>query len=365
MKRLAEFAISLALGGLILDAVLRHFDLRQTMECVRQARPSLLSLGAGLMVAAYLLRGVRWRIWERSLSYWDSLRLILIGFMGNNVLPVRLGEILRAHCAAAKTTHDRGRTTALASIVAERVLDGTVLGVFGLVAVIAVPMDRRLRWALLLVSLAFAGLMWVLILGIRHHRLVRSFISAANWKFPVRVAAFAREKATQFLDGFLPLGTLPRILGAIATTGVVWGLETGFCYCVGLAVWEGMTVRAALLFLVVVNFASLLPLTVGGIGTIEAVAPLFLISSGILPYLALAMVLLQHAGQYLFTTMSGGILYLVGGFYRIPLDRPKTAAPHPPAPPVPSRAIEETRSSLGQLAASVELRPAPRGEVQL
>ena len=74
------------------------------------------------------------------------------------------------------------------------------------------------------------------------------------------------------------------------------------------------------------------------------------------------MVLLQHAGQYLFTTMSGGLLYLVGGFYRIPLDRPKTVAPHPP---VPSSAIEETRSSLGQLAASVELRPAPRGEVQL
>src|SRR6516162_5531387 len=244
MKRLAEFAISLALGGLILDAVLRHFDLRQTMECVRRARPGLLSLGAGLMVAAYLLRGVRWRIWERSLSYWNSLRLILIGFMGNNILPARLGEILRAHCAAAKTTHDRGRTTALASIVAERVLDGTVLGVFGLVAVVAVPVDRRLRWALLLASLAFAGLMWGLILGIRHHRLVRSFISAGNWRFPARVAAFVREKANQFLDGFLALGTLPRMLGAIATTAVVWGLESGFYHCVGLAVWEGMTVRA-------------------------------------------------------------------------------------------------------------------------
>jgi len=46
------------------------------------------------MVVAYLLRGARWRIWERNLTYWDSLRLILIGFMGNNVLPARLGEIL-------------------------------------------------------------------------------------------------------------------------------------------------------------------------------------------------------------------------------------------------------------------------------
>jgi len=64
---------------------------------------------------------------------------------------------------------------------------------------------------------------------------------------------------------------------------VVWGIEIGFYYFVGLAVWEGMSVPTALLFLVVVNFASLVPFTIGGIGTIEAVVPVFLISSGISP----------------------------------------------------------------------------------
>jgi dolichyl-phosphate beta-glucosyltransferase len=365
MKRLAEFAISLVFGTLILHAVLKHFDLRQAMGCVRQARPSLLMLGAGLMVAAYLLRGVRWRIWERSLSYWDSLRLVLIGFMGNNVLPARLGEILRAHCAAAKTSHDRGRTNALGSIAAERILDGMVLGVFGLVPVVAVPLDRRLQWALFLVSFTFASLILGLIFGIRHHERDRLLMSAARWKFPWHVGAFTHEKSMQFLDGFRPLRTSPRMIGAIAATAVVWGLEIGFYYCVGLAVWGAMTVRIAVLFLVVVNLASLLPLTMGGIGTIEAVAPLFLISAGVLSHLALAMVLLQHAGQYLFTTISGGILYLAGRFYRIPLARPKTEAPRHPAPPAPLSVIEETRSSLDQLAASAELKPASRGEIQL
>ncbi len=365
MKRLAEVAISLALGAAVLYAVFMHFDLQYAMNSVRHAHPSLLVLGVMLMVASYLLRGARWQIWERSLSYWNSLRLILIGFMGNNILPARLGEILRAHCAAAKTSHDRGRTTALASIAAERILDGMILGVFGLVAVLILPVDRPLRWGLFLVSLAFASLILGLILSIRHHDWARSFISVANRKFSGRAAAFAGEKAIQFLEGFLPLGTLPRMLGAIATTAVIWGLEIGLYYCVGLAVWDGMSVRTALLFLVVVNFASLLPLTMGGIGTIEAVAPVFLISSGVLPYLALAMVLLQHAGQYLFTTISGGILYLAGRFYRIPLARPKSAVPGRPVTVVSSSVVEETRSNLGQLAASVGLKPARRGEYQL
>ena len=365
MKRLTEFALSLVLGGLLLFVLFRHFDLRQTMESIRRAHSGLLILGLALMVVAYLLRGARWQIWERSLSYWDSLRLILIGFMGNNVLPARLGEVLRAHCAAAKTDNDRGRTTALASIAAERILDGLVLSVFGLVAIGLVHVDRRLQWALFLVSLAFAGLTAALVLSFRHHEWILSLISAANRKFPGHVTAFMREKAAQLVDGLLPLGTVPRMAGALTATAVIWGIEIGACYYFGLAVWGGMTVRTALLFLVVVNFASLLPLTMGGIGTIEAAGPFFLISSGVSAPLALAMVLLQHAGQYVFTTITGGVLYLTGGFHRIPLGRPKTAAPPRPASASPSSVVEEARSSLGRLSASVELTPAPRGEVQL
>jgi dolichyl-phosphate beta-glucosyltransferase len=367
MKRLTRFGMSLVVSGLILYAVLRRFDLQQTMASVRQAHTVLLVLGVTLMVIAYLLRGARWQIWERSLSYPDSLRLILIGFMGNNILPARLGEILRAHCAAAKTSDDRGRTTALASIAAERILDGLILSVFGLVGLALVPVDRSLQWTLLLVSLAFAGLTSGLVLGIRFHERIRRVIAAANRKFPGHMTAFAREKANYFLDGLLPLGVLPRMLGAIATTAIIWGIEIGFYDLVGLAVWHGMSLRTALLFLVVVNFASLIPFTMGGIGTIEAAATVFLISSDIPPYPALSMVLLQHACQYFFTTITGGIFYLAGGFYRISFPRPKVTAPAPtrPAPPTPSQVIEKTRVSLGQLDASVELKPASRGEIQL
>ena len=365
MKRLSQFIMSLVFGGLVFYALFWRFDLHQTMASVRQADLGLLTLGATLMVLAYLVRGARWRIWERSLSYWDSSRLILIGFMGNNLLPARLGEILRAHCTAAKTGDDRGRTTALASIAVERILDGLILALFGLVGSALVPVDRRLQWVLFLFSLAFAGLTSGLVLGIRFHERIRSFITALNRKFPGHMTAFAREKATQFLDGLLPLGTLPRMLGAIIATSLVWGIELGSYYFVGLAVWDGMTVGTALLFLVAVNFASLVPFTVGGIGLIETVAPVYLISSGVPPYPALAMVLLQHAGQYFFTTITGGILYLAGGFYRIPLAHPKASAPRHPAPVAPSPVLEETRLRLGQLGASVELKPTPRAEIQL
>ena len=375
MKRAAQFILSLAVGGLIMRLVLRQFDLHQVMGAFRQAHPGVLILGISLMVAGYLVRGERWRIWEHSLSYWDSLRLILIGFMGNNVLPARLGEVLRAHCAAAKTDSDRGRTAALASIAAERILDGLLLAAFGLVGILLVPIDRRLQWTLFLVLLAFALLALGLVLSIHHHERIREFIAATSRRFPGHVTKFAQQKSSHFLDGLLPLGTFGRMAGAIAVTAVIWTIEIGSYYFIGQAVWSGMTLRTALLFLVVVNFASLIPLTIGGIGTIEAVALAFLVSSGIARYPALAMILLQHASQYFFTTITGGILYLAGGFYRIPLAKPKAASARKASAAaasgatssasVTSSVIEQARSSLGQLGELVELKPTPRSEVEL
>lgn len=350
MRRLTETVVSLVLGGLILYAVLTRFELRQTLEAVRRAHANLLMLAGSLSVTAWLLRGARWRIWERSLTYWDSLRLILIGFMGNNVLPARLGEILRAHCAAAKTRESRGRTSTLASIAAERILDGLVLGAFGLAAISIVPLQHPLQWVLLLSSLFFAVLIVALVFTFLRHEWVRSLAFAVNQAFPGRITAFARQKVAGLLDGLLPLGTVPRMAGAIAATVAIWSVEMAACYLFGRAVWGGMSLRAALLFLVVVNFAAIVPLTMGGIGTVEVAGPLFLIGSGVSAPLALAMVLLWHAWQYFFTTICGGILYLAGGFHRIPIARPKSAAhrdvPPPPGPSVSEDTCQALRSSL-------------------
>jgi dolichyl-phosphate beta-glucosyltransferase len=366
MKRCGKAVISIGVGGILLYEVLANVGLHETIASVRQSRPSFLILGFALMVLAYLVRSARWLIWESSLSYWNSLRLILIGFMGNNILPARLGELLRAHCTSPKTSDDRGRTTALASISAERILDGVTLATFGLAGIALVPIGRPFKEILFFVSLGFAVLALVLIVSIRSHGATRSLIGAASRKFPGHLPAYAHEKATQFLEGLLPLRVPTRMLQAIVASAFIWAIELASYYCFGLAVWRGMTIEIALMFVVAVNFASLIPLSIGGIGPIEAAGPLFLVSSGVPAYpMALAMVLLQHGSQYLFTTASGATFYLTGGFHRISLRHPKnpirqrsTAAPF-------STVVDDTRSVLGEMSSSLGLRPRHPTDVQL
>ena len=366
MKRTFQVTLSVAVAALVLHTLLRGFDGQEIQRLLHAAEPGRLLAAGALMVLAYLVRAARWTIWESSLTYWNSLRLILIGFMGNNVLPARLGEVLRAHCTAAKTSYERGRTTALASIAAERVFDGLTLGVLGLVGLALVPVDPRLQTGLFAVSCAFAGLMAALVCGLRSHATIRSWVAAAHRKFPGHVTAVARQRSNQFLDGVLMLATRSRMLAALGISSAIWTIELMFYYQIGLAVWGEMRLSVALMFLVTVNFASLVPFTIGGIGSIEAVAPWFLISAGIPAHPAFAMVVLQHASQYIFTTVAGGVLYFAGGFHLLSVRKPHAPRRTPRrAQAVPSPIIDEARSTLGRLGASGTLRPVHRGQIAL
>jgi dolichyl-phosphate beta-glucosyltransferase len=366
MKSSIKATVSILIAGILLYAALSRFGLSQTMAAIKAARPQLLLLGTVLMVLSYFFRAARWPIWERSLTYWNSFRLILIGFMGNNLLPARLGEILRAHCTSAKTRQDRGRTTALASIAAERILDGAMLAILALAGIATVSIDKQLRTGLLVVSFLFVALSLILVFGISLHERLRSIISAVSSRFPGHLPAYAREKAIQFVDGLLALRTPKTLLQAVFATALVWALETASYFCFGSAVWPAMTLNIALIFVVIVNFASLVPLTMGGIGSIEAVAPLFLVSSGAPTYpVALAMVLLQHGAQFVFTTITGATLYVTGRFYRISLTQPKgTANALRPISPS-STVVDDTRSILGDVSSTLELKPPARAEVDL
>lgn len=367
MKVFIKITLSILLAGILLYVALSRFGLSQTMSAIRTARPQLLLLGLILMVLSYFLRSSRWPIWERSLTYWNSFRLILIGFMGNNLLPARLGEILRAHCTSAKTSQDRGRTAALASIAAERTLDGVILAILAIIGIATVPLDRRLRTGLLVVSLVFAALSLMLVFSIRSHGRLRSIISAISSRFPGHLPAYAREKAIQFVDGLLVLRTAKMLLQAVFATALVWTLETASYFCFGLAVWPAMTLKVALIFVVVVNFASLVPLTMGGIGSIEAAGPLFLVSAGVPAYSsALAMVLLQHGAQFVFTTIMGAVFYTSGRFYRISLKEPKGPGNTSQPSSLSSTIVDDDAISiLDNISPGLQLKPPARVEVDL
>lgn len=315
-RSLTRFLLSLAVSVVLLVMVLRRFDFGLTWASVRNANPRGLWEGFGLIALAYGVRGLRWRIWERDLTVADSMKLILIGFMGNNILPARLGEVIRAVCTARKTGSKYGKTAAIASIAIERVLDGFVLSCAGLAGLYLIHVDKGYQYSLLAVSLAFAILTFGLLASIYFHQRMRDLLARIHAAFPGHLTRFGQEKVSFFLDGLLLIKGAGRLLAATAATALIWGIEYYAYFRIALALLPDFDPRVCLLFVVVVNFASLFPFTVGGIGAIESVTTYFLINAGVPAHEALAMVTLQHAFQFGLTTALGGLFYFTDGYFR-------------------------------------------------
>ena len=317
-KSYFKFIISIVVGSGLLLLTLSYFDLEKTFSAINEANPSKLILAFALLVAAYLMRGRRWIVWEPDLTFWNSFKFILVGYMGNNVLPARLGELLRAHCASANINNAFGRTATLASIAIERILDGLVIAIIGLIGMSVVLLRAELFWALALVCALFFSLTTALILGIYFHLGIRRLFDWLHDLFPGHLTRFGREKIYYFLDG-LQLLRRPRvILAALLMTSLVWGIELLSYYFVATAVFPDTVFKASLIFLSVANFSSLFPFTVGGIGAIEGGTVPYLISLGIPPNESLAMILIQHGFLFFFQTSVGVIFYYGNKYYKIP-----------------------------------------------
>ena len=118
-------------GGAIAIALLlwalRGVHLGEVARQIRDADPWPLALGVVLATLTFPMRLVRWRLLLRSqtggpLAAAPLWHAIAIGFMANNLLPFRAGELVRTF-AATKLSGARF-TAAMSSIAVERVFDG-------------------------------------------------------------------------------------------------------------------------------------------------------------------------------------------------------------------------------------------------
>jgi uncharacterized protein (TIRG00374 family) len=93
-----------AVLGLIISAVALYvtfsrMDLGNVMTELRAADPFLLALSSVAITGVFWFRAWRWRVILRPVArvpFRSRFAAVTIGFMGNNLLPARIGEFMRA-----------------------------------------------------------------------------------------------------------------------------------------------------------------------------------------------------------------------------------------------------------------------------
>ena len=296
--------------------VLHDVDWSAALGHIRRANLPLL---VAMVVVATLPFGLRALRWQVILRHPDGARLplvplwraVAVGFMANNLLPARAGEFARAWVASRATSVRI--STALASIVVERVFDALVLVGFLAVALVAptFPADAQvggvgLRRLALVTGAAFGAVLVVCILVVlRPQPWIAVLRSLGTRVLPERLAARLLDIAAGLVAGLAVLRTPGRLPGVLAWSVALWLMNAASFWLGFRALNLELPFEAALLLQGLIAFGVAIPSSPGFFGVFEAFAIVALAFYGVPKDHAVSYAVTYHLTTFVPITLLG------------------------------------------------------------
>lgn len=287
---------------------------------VKNVKTEYLFLAFVSTVASYLIRAWRWRYFfgANPPNYYDSFRCLIVGFFMNNILPARMGELVRAHLGGRAT--GQSRTLVLATIAGERLADGLVISLLFAVlfTTASTAAERESGSELFVVAYLFVAAAGATAAILFFRRRIFKLLERAGSLMRGAVSQFGLTRIKRFIEGLEPLLHPRRIVVLSVLSILVWSVELAAYHQITRAFDTDLTLGGLSLFLAAVNFSSLIPAAPGAIGVIEWFATLVLERIGVDRESALAMVAAQHLIQYAVVGIPGIFFFFVGFKGKIP-----------------------------------------------
>lgn len=303
--------VGIGISLVFLYFAFRGQDLGEILDALRETNLWWAVPALALYFTGVWLRAVRWRVLMRplgSMTVRELFPVVVVGYMANNVLPLRAGELVRS--VVVRRKFGIRKTSALATIAVERIFDGFTMLAFMLLATIFVSFTSELENLAIIAFVLFT----VLLVGLFTLTLGGSFVDRllqlVLGPMPAALADRVERMAQSFLTG-LGIFRNRRDLAMVAGLSVAawlfeasmyWVLAVGF----GGPVREAMGAAATLLTTGVANMATLIPSSPGYIGQFEYGVRLVLSGAlGVPEGQALAYAILVHAVLYFPITIWG------------------------------------------------------------
>lgn len=310
-----KFWLGLLVSIVFLSWALWGLDLDGFMSEVTSANYWWLIPSVITYFIAVWVRTWRWDYMLRPLKHIpvnDLFPVVVIGYMGNNIYPLRMGELLRSYVLSRREDVSVGAS--LGTVVVERVFDGLVMLIFVFVGLPFIPFPGNYQFLVTIASLAFFGALVIFfILAAMPDRSLSLATTIFGWFLPERVSGPLLSFTEKFLDGLKSLRDFRNVLMIFFTSVIIWLFETVKYWFVMQAFDFGdvmVPFFGLMLMNGVVNLATTLPTAPGYVGTFDGPGIAVLVAYGVAQPVATAYTLVLHIALWLPVT-------LLGGFYMV------------------------------------------------
>ncbi len=309
-----QFWVGLLVSAVFLYIALRGLHLGDMWQVVRAANYWWLIPAVAVYFLAVWARTWRWHYLLRPLQRVPLRRLfpiVAIGYMGNNIYPVRAGEVLRAYVLRRK--EGIPFTASFATILVERVFDGVVMLLFVFVNLPELAhltagsgFIGSIQQLALVGTAAFIGVLLIFLLAAMFPRHTMRVVERTIARIVPRAWRPRVEPiAARFLEGLTSLRSPRDALMVFITSVVLWLLETGKYWLVMHAFPFEVSYFALMLMNGIVNLATTIPSAPGYVGTFDAPGIALLMAYGVPQPLAAGYTLILHAALWFPITVVG------------------------------------------------------------
>lgn len=271
-----------------------------------------LIFGVASLAIGYALRIMRWSMMLRATGARTTFANCSAPFLGsialNNVLPLRMGDVVRA--LVFPRSMGITKTTATSSLIVERLIDlMTLLAslAIGLFAIQALVIPEKLKASA--VFLAIIGGV-VLALGF--------LFSGSLGRFFIRLGTSSKGSSSRgfnqiyetlggLLHGFDVMSRPRLLLSMLAVSMLVWAGEAGLFYFVLLGAGVDGSPLVALLVMAVATLSTLVPSSPGYVGPFHLAAFTAISLVGGTSAQAGSYAVIVHLALWLPTTLAGAL----------------------------------------------------------
>ena len=305
--RLTNHSIGILLGIFCLVVFFNQVELEKLLHALTSFNYTCLIFGISFLGIGYACRILRWSIMLKSTGYEVSFTACSAPFLGsitlNNVLPFRIGDVVRALIFPASMGITK--TAATSSLIIERLIDLiTLLTCFaiGLFAIERIQISTDLKF--LSTTLAITGFLILFfifffsdVLGDLFHKKV----DISESKAVVKIYSTARD----LLRSFNSMSRPNILFSMIAISALVWVGEAGLFYFILQGMHFESAPIEALLVMSVATLSTLLPSSPGYVGTFHLAVFTAVSLVGGTAEEASSFAIIVHFALWLPTTLAG------------------------------------------------------------
>jgi len=304
-----KFWLGIGISLFFLCLAFRNIEFDKFFKALKEINYFYLFPITFFSIFTCVIRAWRWKYFfkhVKQIRFSSLFSTVMIGFMANNILPARIGELVRAYYIGKK--ENVNKSMAFATIVLERIFDVFSLLFLFLVTLLFCPFPQIVTKISYLVIGIYLVAVWILIsMQIWKQPIIR-LVEFLCKKLPNRVGRRIVEYINSFISGFDVLKNWQEI-GIIFFYSLILWLFSAICF---YFMFHGCKIGhlpfwAAVFVLIVISMGIAIPSSPGYIGTFQYFAILGLGVFGIDKNTALTYSLVLHVSQWIIITVIGWI----------------------------------------------------------